>query len=285
MWGFSPLLVKSVAIPPLAASFYRLWFGVALLWALAGVRGRHSVAVSWKWLGLCSIGGACFAVHQIFFFLALDSTRVANVTIIAALQPALIVFVAARIFAEPVAWRALPYLGVAFVGVACVIIATSGQPGVAPYGDLLAIANLLAFSAYFLATKWVRNQLRATEYITGMTTAAAVMLSTILVAAGHPLPPPSATDALLLLTIAALPGSIGHTLMGWAHPLLSAFTISSMILVVPVISSLAAVPLLDEPLRAGQIAGGGLALAGVAMILRITASTGQAAGAQPVESR
>ncbi len=271
MWGFSGILVKSVEIAPLPASFYRLWFGVAILWLVALARGAGSIEVSWKWLRLCSIGGSLFALHQFFFFLALESTRVANVTIIAALQPALVVFVAARMFDEPVQWRALPYLLVAFAGVALVIVATAGQPGVAPYGDLLAIANLLSFTAYFIATKRIRDDLGSASYVTGMTTAAAIVMSTTLLVIGKPFGVPSTSDALLLFLIAAVPGSIGHTLMSWAHPLLTAFTISSMILVVPVISSLAAIVLLDESLKLGQIAGGTLALAGVGMILRITA--------------
>jgi drug/metabolite transporter (DMT)-like permease len=211
-------------------------------------------------------------VHQIFFFQALHATRVANVTIIASLQPALVAFLAAKLFAEPVAWRALPYLAAAFAGVAVVIISTDGQPGVAPHGNALALLNLLAFTGYFLASKRIRNDLDSTEYVTGMTTVAAIVMSATLLVTGPAPVPPTPGDAAVLLAIAAFPGSIGHILMSWAHPMLSAFTISSMILVVPVIASVAAVFLLDEPLHRWQILGGAIALAGVAAILRETAA-------------
>jgi drug/metabolite transporter (DMT)-like permease len=272
MWGFSGILVKSVDLDPLVASFYRLWFGVPVLWGVALLQGRGRVRLSWQWLRLCAVGGLLFGVHQVFFFSALRATRVANVTIIAALQPALVVFVAARMFAEPVPWRAVPFLGVAFAGVAMVVVATQGRPGVAPYGDALAIANLISFTAYFLATKRIRNHLDAWAYVKGMTTVAALFMSAVLPLSGQCLAAPSAGDAAALLAIAAIPGAVGHTLMSWAHPLLSAFTISSMILVVPVIASLAAVWLLDEPLYRGQILGGAVALAAIGVILRETAA-------------
>lgn len=277
MWGLSGILVKSVDMHPLAASFYRLWFGVAILWSAGLTRGPRRNPLSWQWLRLCAAGGALFALHQIFFFQALHATRVANVTIIAALQPALVAFLAARMFGEPVAWRALPYLALAFAGVGIVIVSTDGQPGVAPYGNTLALINLFAFTAYFLASKRIRDDLGSTEYITGMTTVAAFVMSATLLVFDLAPTLPSLQDALILAAIAAFPGAVGHILMAWAHPLLSAFTISSMILVVPVISSLAAVVLLDEPLQPWQIAGGVLALAGVGVILRETARVAPAA--------
>lgn len=271
MWGLSGILVKSVDMHPLVASFYRLWFGVAVLWLATIARGAARRRLSWQWLRLCAAGGVLFGVHQIFFFQALHATRVANVTIIAALQPALVTFVAARWFGEPVAWRSLPYLALAFAGVATVMVATDGQPGVAPHGNLLALINLFAFTAYFLASKRIRDDLGSTEYITGMTTVAALVMSATLLVFDLPPTPPALRDAGALLIIAVFPGAVGHTLMAWAHPLLSAFTISSMILVVPVLSSLAAVVLIAEPLLAWQVAGGSLALVGVAAILRDSA--------------
>src|SRR5690606_1668455 len=98
------------SMDPLVAAFYRLWFGVAILWSVAFLRGRGRRPLSWQWLRLCIAGGALFGLHQIFFFHALHATRVANVTIIASLQPALVAFLAAKLFDEPVAWRSLPYL-------------------------------------------------------------------------------------------------------------------------------------------------------------------------------
>lgn len=272
MWGFSGILVKSVSMDPLVASFYRLWFGVAVLWSATLARRQGRRPLSWQWLRLCAVGGALFGFHQIFFFQALHATRIANVTIIASLQPALVVFLAARMFAEPVAWRALPYLAFAFAGVAIVIISTDGQPGVAPHGNALALINLFAFTAYFLASKRIRDDLGSTEYVTGMTTVAAIVMSATLLVMQQPPTAPSPRDAAALLVIAAFPGAIGHTLMSWAHPMLSAFTISSMILVVPVIASLAAVVFLDEPLHLWQLVGGAIALASVAVILKETAT-------------
>ncbi len=272
MWGFSGILVKSTDVAPLVASFYRLWFGVAILWSVTLLRGRTRQTLRWQWLKLCAFGGLFFGVHQILFFESLEATRVANVTIIASLQPALVAFLAARLFDEPVPWHALPFLGVAIAGIAVVVMSTSGLPGVHPYGDALAIANLFAFVGYFLASKRIRDELSAAEYITGMTTVAALVLSTALLVTGQAPTPPSPRDALILFVIAALPGTVGHTLMTWAHPHLPAFTISTTILAVPVISAVAADYFLGETLSVEQVFGGAIALFGVGLILRRSAS-------------
>jgi len=272
LWSFSGILVKSTEAPPLIAASYRLWFGVGILWTLALARGR--LRFDREYLRLCAIGGGFFGLHQIFFFASLDNTLVANVNLIASLQPALVAFLASRWFDEPTPWDALPQLGVALVGVAVVITASSGLPGVEPYGDALAILNLLSFTGYFLASKRIRNHLGTAEYITGMTTVAAIVLSLTLPLTGQFPSLPSARDAAILFSIALLPGTVGHMLMNWAHPYLSAFTISTTILAVPVISAFAANAFLYEPITVAQIVGGAVALTAVGTILRRVAAPG-----------
>ncbi len=270
LWGFSGVLVKSVETQPILASCYRLWFGVALLWTVALFRGKALSIINWRWLRLSTAGGLLFGVHQILFFTSLDATRIANVTIIASLQPALVAFISGPIFSEATPWRALPYLGVALTGMVIVVTATNGLPGVETYGNAIATANLFAFTAYFLASKRIRDHLGSIEFITGMTTIAALMVSAVvLVTISNPVTP-SQSDIAKLIAVAILPGTIGHILLAWAHPYLSAFTISTTILAIPVIASVAAFFFLGEALTQWQILGGGVTLAGVAMVLRTT---------------
>ena len=113
-----------------------------------------------NWLRAAAIGGTLFAVHQVFFFSALKETTVANVALIGSLQPPLVLFVARRWFGEPIAPRALPLSLVAVGGAALVIAGAAGLPGWNPFGDLLAVANLFAFTAYFLTTKRLRGRRR-----------------------------------------------------------------------------------------------------------------------------
>jgi len=88
-------------------------------------------------------------------------------------------------------------------------------------------------------------------------------------------------DWAIFLFLALLPGTLGHLLMNWAHRHASAFVMSVMLLATPVIASLGAAALLDEALRAIQIAGGMIVLIAIGVIVR---STRAGAGEQLAES-
>jgi len=278
MWGFSNVLVKLAVGAPLVKSLYRLWFAVPFLWALALVSPSIRRSLDRGWLRASLVGGTLFAIHQLCFFVGLQETSVANMTIIAALQPALVVFLAAYFFGEPVAWKALPFLATAFAGVAVVIVGSAPPPGGTGRGDLIAFANLFAFTTYFLASKRLRASVSAAAYTMGMTTVSAlVMTVVVLTSFDGAVPLIRPRDALILLTVALLPGTIGHMLMNWAHLQSSAFVASAMILAVPVIASIAALFILGEPLSQAQIGGGAVALASVAAIVATAARQPQAA--------
>jgi drug/metabolite transporter (DMT)-like permease len=58
------------------------------------------------WLFASLVGGGLFALHQVMYFTSLKLTTVADVTLIGALQPPLVLLVAGRMFGEVV-----PYFG------------------------------------------------------------------------------------------------------------------------------------------------------------------------------
>ncbi|MFN8640692.1 MAG: DMT family transporter [Candidatus Binatia bacterium] len=266
-WGCSNVLIKGVAVPGLVASFYRLWMSVPLLWAVPLVYPAAMPRFDRRWRWAVSIGGSLFALHQVLFFSALKLTTVANVALIGALQPPLVLMVGRRWFGEPVAPGAVRWSAVALGGLAMVIVGGAGLPGWSPLGDLLALANLFAFTAYFLATKRLRADTGAAEYIIGMTTVAAVIMLVICLASGQPLMAPRGWEWGALLVLALFPGTLGHFLTGWAYPHASAFAVSIMFLAVPVVASVGAAVFLDETLGPLQILGGGVVLAAVAAVV------------------
>ena len=79
---------------------------------------------------------------------------------------------------------------------------------------------------------------------------------------------PTGMDWPLLLFVAVFPGTLGHFLTNWAHQHTSAFVMSIMLLAVPVIASVGAAVVLDEPLSLVQVAGGALVLLAITTIVR-----------------
>lgn len=267
VWGCSSVIIKLISTTGLVASFYRLWIPLPLLWSLPLVLPGMRRRLTRAWLVASLAGGALFALHQILFFTSLKLTSVTNVSIIGALQPALVVIVAGPWFGERVSGRALFWSCVAVVGTVIVVVGSAGTPGWSARGDVIAVANLFAFTAYFLVSKHVRAGVGTAEYLIGMSTVAAVIILAVTVAAGENLQSPHGNDWVLLVLLALLPGTLGHFLTNWAHPHVDALVVSVMLLAVPVFAALGAAAFLDEPLNLTQVTGGIVVLAAIGTIV------------------
>lgn len=266
-WGASNVMIKAVSVSGLVASFYRLWFSVPLLWAIVLVQPGMRARLDRDWLRAALIGGTLFAVHQVLFFSALKHTTVANVTLIGALQPPLVLLAARRWFGEAASRSTLGWSLLALAGTVLVIVGAAGMPGWSPAGDLMAIANLFAFTAYFLASKRIRDRAGAVEYLVGLTTVAALIMLALCLATGQDLASPVGWEWGVLLCLALLPGTLGHFLANWAHPHTSAFVVSIMLLAVPAVACIGAAVFLGELLRPLQLAGAALTLVAVALVV------------------
>lgn len=267
-WGCSNVVIKMTDVTGMIASFYRLVLALPLLWMVAfgSSRMRANLDASWAWS--CLIGGVLFTLHQLLFFNGLKLTSVANVSILGALQPVLVLLVAGRWFGERVGRREVYLSTVAIAGTAVTVTGSFGAPGWSGLGDLLAVANLFAFTAYFLWSKRVRRSVGAAEYIAGMTMVAAVLMTLVCVATEQDFASPTATDWWMLLFLALVPGTVGHFLSNWAHAHTTAFSMSILFLAVPVLAALGAWAVIDEPLSAQQVLGGAVTLAAIGATLR-----------------
>src|SRR5207244_11493756 len=97
----------------------------------------------------CALGGVFFAAHIGLGFSAIKHTTIADVAVIGALAPVAIAIVSARRLHEHVEGRDWVLVGVSFVRVAVVAIASSGSPSWSAFGDLLAVCGIGTWSAYW----------------------------------------------------------------------------------------------------------------------------------------
>jgi drug/metabolite transporter (DMT)-like permease len=266
-WGASNVVPKLLSSTGLVISFYRLWFAIPLLWTLPVLLPSMRRRLTPQLFKVSLVGGGLFAVHQVLFFTSLKMTSVANVAIIAALQPVLVVLVSSRMFGEDVSLAAFAWSLVAVVGAALVVLGSMGSVSAHLGGDGLALANLFAFTAYFLASKRFRRSVGATEYVLGMTTVCGVVMLAICVATRQQLLSPSGNDWWWLIVLALFPGTLGHFLTNWAHPHLPVFLVSVILLAVPVIAALGAWVILGESLGIVQVVGGSIVLMAIGILV------------------
>ena len=124
LWGMSGVAIKATSVSGIVAAFYRTWCAIPLLW-MTMLSPPLRRRLDREWLRASIIGGALFCVHQILYFTSLELTTVANVTIIGALQPVLVLLLAGRMFGEAVTPAAVVWSIIAFAGTAFVVLGSS----------------------------------------------------------------------------------------------------------------------------------------------------------------
>lgn len=265
IWAVTGPLVKIVAVPALVISFYRLWISVPALAIAAKAGGKKVLKVPPKW---ALLGGLLFALHQLLFFQALKATTVANVMIIGALQPAMVAIVSLPLFGERVNRVQVVWMAVGIAGVATVVAGSAGSPAWSGWGDILAVLNIVAFTAYFLASKQARTKVDTTTYSLVMTTTAGIVMAVICLASAQPLVRSDAKEWIVVATIALIPGTLGHFAVNWAHPRVPAVTSSTILLGLPALSAAGAWIVLGESMTPLAIAGSAIAIIAIGAMIR-----------------
>lgn len=276
--SFANTIPKLLPVPATTFSFWRLWLGAFFMVVVLGVTRRRPTRAD----VVASIaGGVLFGLNLVFFFEAIKDTSIADVLVIGALQPALVLLVAGRMFGEHVNRRELGWIGVSLVGVVVFVLGSSGSPTWSLRGDLLAVASLLVWTAYFVVSKQVRRQVLAVEYMSTVTVVAAVVVTPVALASGHSLGGLRLHDWLFLLLFLAA-AQVGHVTLAWAHEHIDVTLSSMLILAQPVLSAVAALVVLGETIRPLEIVGGIVAIGSLAAVVRRATIEGDEVPLEPV---
>lgn len=237
-WGF--IIVKSVGLSPASLGTYRLIIGAAVLSGIA-----LAWRVPWPRLKLHVLfAGIAFGSHQLVYIAATQMTAISVVTILGATQPLWVALVSRRTVGERPGRALIGYALLAVLGIAVVVWASAGDASRSLAGDLLAVANVVIFTSYFLFSKRARQGGAPTlTFTAGMLWSALIVVAPAMLITGPEVA--SQIDLALISFLALVPGS-GHLLVNWAHTRISA-TLSSLVLAaVPVLASLWAYLVLGE---------------------------------------
>ena len=257
------VIVKIIHTPALTFAFLRLWMGALVMLSVLAVTHRR---LSWATMRRAAPSGVLFGANICFFFSALKLTSVADVLIVAALQPALTLTVAGPLFGERVTPHDVAWTAMSLVGVVMVILGSSGTPVWSLRGDLLAVGALLAWTVYWLLSKHVRQAVPALEYMTAVTVTAALVVTPVALLSGQGFTVRWQDWLWLVLFVAGAQG--GHSLLAWSHAQMDVSISALLILAEPVISAVSALIFLGEPLPALSIAGGAIAVLAVGVVIQ-----------------
>lgn len=265
MWGAASVLAKAADhVDGLTLAFHRLWVGAVAMLVIYTVRGGR---LRWGLLVAALPAGIAFAGDIGLFFTAVKHTTVANATMISALQPALVLFVAGPLFGERVHVSDVWWTVVALVGVSVVVFGSSTTPSWSPFGDIMAVLCLFAWTAYFIFGKQGRAKLDAVEFVTAMSLVAFVVIALVAVGTGHDLSVPDGGTWAVILALGVGTGGIGHFLINWAHGHAPLVLTSMLTLLIPVVAMASAAVFLGEDVVAAQIAGAVIVLGALGVLV------------------
>ncbi len=264
-WAGGSIIAKGIDMGGLAVAVYRFWMFAALISAWMAWRGNP---VTTRILRRSMWGGIALGADVAFFFSAIKLTNVVNATLIGSLQPVVVGVVAARFFGESIRGRDALWSAAALAGVVGVVLASSGTPEWSVEGDLLAVAAMFAWSAYFVFSKNSKSHLTSMEYTAGTAIWTAAINTPLAIAFGQDLSVPSATNLFWLAVMVVVAGTIGHLLMNWALVRIPLWVGSTFTLFIPVAASLLAWIFLGESLSLAQVASMALVLVALVVIVR-----------------
>jgi drug/metabolite transporter (DMT)-like permease len=278
-WGLGNIFVKLADTPAISFAFYRLWGGFAV-YAAACVVSRQPITR--RALVASAPGGLAFGAYMVALYTALRATSVADVTIIGALQPALVLLVAGPLFGERVSARDVALTIAAMGGVVLVVLGSTGTPAWSLRGDLFAVVSLLAFTGFWLATKHARSRsgVGALPYVTIASLIGSLVVTPLALTADGGLAVPHGSDWLWLVLTVLLPGTIAHFLAAWGTRFVEVWRSSLIQLGVPLVSVAAAWVALDERLGALAIIGAMVVIAALAAVIVATRRDAAAIGAR-----
>jgi drug/metabolite transporter (DMT)-like permease len=268
-WGTTGVAAKAVDMDGMALAAYRSSVGAVALVSLVYLSGRR---LTWAKFRMGIPGGVFLGLDLILFFSAVKLTTVANATVIGALQPALVILISAPLLGEKVARGAARWAVVGLAGSALVVFGASGLPDWSAQGDSIAVLALFAWTAYFVATRLIRNRMEALEYA-AVTAVVASLVAWPAAALFHQdLSWPDTESWLWIFGLAVVSGIGGHLLMSMSIPHLPLWASSTMTLSIPVISTVTAGIFLDESVAPTQVVGMLIVLLALGAAIRVSSA-------------
>ena len=265
LYSTSPVMVASSSISGTEFAFWRLVSGTVIFGVAAVVVRRRGGPIplrAWRW---ALISGVAFGVHQLMFFSAVKATSVTDVSLITRLSPLFVGLLAVRVFGERPGRSFIAGAAIAMIGAAVVVLAGSSGPEGDAAGMAMAVGHVAAFSVWFVISKRSRSEIDLVRLFLGTFVVAGIMIAGFAAGSGIALPVPGMRDALLVFTVAAVPGAIGHIVSTWPLRWVPANIPPVVSLGIPISAGLQAWVFLGQGITAGAAFGGAVTLAGVAI--------------------
>jgi drug/metabolite transporter (DMT)-like permease len=240
---------------PVAIAAWRLALATLVLAPLAGRGLARLPSLPRSSLLLLLGAGAALALHFFTWIAAVQTTTVANATLVLAINPVITAAAAYLFFGERASGRLKIAIAVGVLGVAAIgwndLSLSPSMVG----GDLLSLGSSFLFTAYLLIGKRVRRALDTATYVTAVYGAAAAFGFLTMLVLGVPFVDYTPRTWMCFGLMALVPTLIGHTSLNAAVRTVPAGRITALTLVEPLLAGTVAYFAWGETVSMGALVG------------------------------
>lgn len=264
--GFSAIFVKwatAGGATPLTVGFYRMLIALPGAYVLARRAGHLGPRIGRFW-GLGA--GALFFADLALWHQSMHDTTAANATLlVGGLSPIWVALFAFAVLGRRPRW--LGWLGqLVGLGGAVVLALSRGAQGGVGTGELIAIAASFCYAAFTLTMSRSRDTLDAPQALFWMSLGCLACFTLSGLAAGHPFTGYDTRAWLSLVGLGLIVQLLAWWLNSWGLGHIEAQVSAIALQMQQVATLFLAAWLLDEPLRAMGVLGGGLLIVGIVFV-------------------
>jgi drug/metabolite transporter (DMT)-like permease len=274
LWGISFVATKAALreVSPVTLIFSRFALGVAVLVLILKLRREPLIPPRDTWLMLALMGFVGIFVHQMVQVHGLTLTTAVRTGWLIGLTPIWSAVLAGVFLREGFGLRKVFGLSIGLVGALLVITRGELSSQVlalpATRGDLLILASTVNWAIYSILGRDTLKRLGSTRAITAaMFLGWAMLIPFFVSAAGwQEYRAMSATTVIAILFLGIGCSGLGYLFWYAALERLDTSQVAAFLYLEPLVTLIAAVALLGEPVAVTTIAGGLLVLAGVLIV-------------------
>jgi drug/metabolite transporter (DMT)-like permease len=264
--GWSAILVRWSGVSGLVSAFYRLAFAALIFVPWRVFAPRRTTAATREAVRAAIIAGVLFAADLAFFNSAVMATSAANAALLGVNAPIFVALGGWVLHRERPTARFWPGFLLALAGMIAIVGTDVLVHPALGVGDLLAVAGAFCYGIYLVYVQRGRAGMDTLSFSAWSTGVGALCLLPVCLLAKQPLVGFSGRSWAALVALALVSQVMGQLLVAHALGKLPA-TLSSIVLLGQApLTALLAWPLLGERIRPGQILGGALVLAGIAVV-------------------
>lgn len=274
--GFAPIFAKIAvqegSISPIAAGFWRMFFG-SLTLAIGWAGSVFRLPLSREYLKrsdfLFVLPGLFFAVDLSVWHWSFEYTSIANASILANVASIIVPIVSLVFFGERLRGKFFVGAVIAFFGL--VVLIHSGHSNLLSgrshsdqaLGDGLAFLAAFMYSGYLISTKRYVNRFPTFIIMVLSSAWSAIILLVVVFVKGGVLFPKTFLGWVYAIALGIVAQALGQGLVARAMRNLSASVSSVTLLLAPLLSALYGVIILQQPLSLYQILAGGIVIGGI----------------------